>query len=112
MLIQVTWTSSCNHEDSVEACNGVGGTTTSPGPPTNGEVACDTLLTDEDDHLAPDPDDCHVFYICQPDGEGGYIPHERVCRDGTAFDDENHRCGESRWSLEYFVYCTNTSVIN
>ena len=80
----------CNHEDSVAACSA--GPTTTSGPPTNGDIACDTMLTDENDHLAPDPDDCQVYYVCQPDGNGGYIPHERVCRDGTGFDDEAGRC--------------------
>ena len=65
--------------------------TTTSSLPSAGEVACETRLNSENDYLAPDPEDCHVFYVCQPDGDGGYIPHKLTCPNWFAFDDEANR---------------------
>jgi len=43
------------------------------------------------DHLIPHPLDCHLFYSCSEDGEGGYDAYLFKCPDGLAFDDRVNR---------------------
>ena len=56
-----------------------------------GAQACETLLTSEEDHLAPDPEDCHSFYMCQPAPGGGWLPFHVTCPNDLAFNDEGNR---------------------
>ena len=37
--------------------------------------------------LVADDTDCHIFYQCVPNGNGGFIPYTHNCPAGTAFDE-------------------------
>lgn len=74
------------HYEDAEACRS--GETTTAGAPDAGEQACADA---GGSNTAPDPDDCHLFYLCAPDGDGGYVAHQRECQEGLAFDPELHQ---------------------
>ncbi len=87
--------SRCDYEGA-ESCQPATGTTGEPYTGSTdpidslGEYACNNLLSSEDDHLAPNPLDCHSFFFCAPDGFGGYNAREQPCQGGLAFNDEKN----------------------
>ncbi len=59
-----------------------------------------------------DPDDCHSFFVCVHDGNGGYTPHKYDCENNLAYDanigvcnwEEQvdscwYTCPENKWHL-------------
>jgi len=67
--------------------------TTSPTTPTNIPTGPTTPKRPTTPHdicksvgLFPDPDDCHTFYQCSVDAEGGWIVEVYQCGPGTVFN--------------------------
>lgn len=53
------------------------------------EACMDSSRTSE---LVADPTDCHFFYSCVDDGQGGFLAYRMSCPELTGFDVSLQRC--------------------
>ena len=68
-------------------------------------------LTKSTPGFAANPNNCQKFYMCEPDGQGGWIPYNMTCPACTFWDQDKLSCVEVYQDLDHTGVCGNFTEV-
>ena len=68
-------------------------------------------LTKSTPGFAANPNNCQKFYMCEPDGQGGWIPYNMTCPACTFWDQDKLSCVEVFQDLYNTGVCGNFTEV-
>ncbi|KAI0241986.1 hypothetical protein LSAT2_015249, partial [Lamellibrachia satsuma] len=68
-------------------------------------------LTKSTPGFAANPNNCQKFYMCEPDGQGGWIPYNMTCPACTFWDQDKLSCVEVYQDLYNTGVCGNFTEV-